>query len=433
MATPVSLEALHRFHSYSARFPSEIVEDAIHKYTEPEDSIFDPFCGSGTTLVTALANKRKAVGTDIDILAGMLSQVKCTPVSREEYEKWRVEFTAKLDFAFDEISRAWKHRRPQIRPDTLQSIGKLNLPIPALPQLSYWFPPQVIASLAAIADIAHEYKGTHYELVALVSLSASIIAKWPNTLSYAMDIDHTRPHRRVQKFTLDRIRDIYATRLDRTLKSLGKIYETYEDVGIIDSLDDYAYVVWPHDARETLSLVKSNSMALTVTSPPYFNAVDYPRSHRLSTCWMNGYSPKDLSSRQGYVGLRGAPKIDYTEWLEQHLEIKGVISRGVLLEPPIARRIVAFFDDLKAVLNQIKRVLRPGGHAVFVIGNNVIKGQRLESHLALSILASLASFDEIEMTPREIAIPRRRFPVGPFGFNGPMTHEYVIVIRKPLA
>ena len=90
MATPVSLEALHRFHSYSARFPSEIVEDAIHKYTEPEDSIFDPFCGSGTTLVTALANKRKAVGTDIDILAGMLSQVKCTPVSREEYEKWRV-------------------------------------------------------------------------------------------------------------------------------------------------------------------------------------------------------------------------------------------------------------------------------------------------------------------------------------------------------
>jgi hypothetical protein len=26
---------------------------------------------------------------------------------------------------------------------------------------------------------------------------------------------------------------------------------------------------------------------------------------------------------------------------------------------------------------------------------------------------------------------RRRFPVGPFGFDGPMTHEYTVAFHKP--
>ncbi len=66
----IPLEPLHRFHPYCARFPSEIVEAAPEKYTKPGDGVFDPFCGSGTTLVASLAHRRQAVGIDIDMLAG---------------------------------------------------------------------------------------------------------------------------------------------------------------------------------------------------------------------------------------------------------------------------------------------------------------------------------------------------------------------------
>jgi len=429
----ISLESCHRFHSYSARFPSEIVEDAIHKYTEPGDSVFDPFCGSGTTLVTALAHKRKAIGIDIDILAGMLSAVKCFPLPYEEYAIWREEILSKIDRAFGEISTAWKLKRPSLKPGTIQQIGDLKLYIPALPQINYWFPPQVIVALASIADIAHEYKGTHFEQVALISLSASIIAKWPNTLSYAMDIDHTRPHRKIQRFTLERVREIYVRRLDRTLANLGKLYEAYKNAGIIDSLDEYAHVHCPYDAREPLMFIPDNSQALVVTSPPYFNAVDYPRSHRLSVCWMNGHAPEDLSDRRSYIGLRGTSGFDYIEWFKQHAQIQERIPEEIILDASTTRRLGAFFDDLKTVLKHIFQSLRPGGHAVFVIGNNVIKGQRIESSEILSTLAEIIGFEEIRVDSREIARLRRRFPVGPFGFNGPMTHEYVVVMHKPLA
>lgn len=92
---------------------------------------------------------------------------------------------------------------------------------------SDWFPPQLTAALAAIAEAAHQCQEPHYERIALISLSAAIISKWPNTLSYAMDIDHTRPHRRVQRFTLEHVLKTYLSRLDRSLACLGALYNVY--------------------------------------------------------------------------------------------------------------------------------------------------------------------------------------------------------------
>src|SRR5262245_13613007 len=102
----LSLESLHRFHAYCARFPSEIVEAALAQYTQPGDSVLDPFCGSGTTIVACLAHQRQVVGADIDILAGMLSEVKIAPYAPERYARWRQEFAAALATAFYEIAHA---------------------------------------------------------------------------------------------------------------------------------------------------------------------------------------------------------------------------------------------------------------------------------------------------------------------------------------
>ncbi len=425
-----SLEPLHRFHAYCARFPSKIVETVLEKYTEPGDSVLDLFCGSGTTLVASLAHKRKVVGTDIDTLAGMLSEVKRAPQAPEQYAKWRKEFTAKLTKDFAELARAWKLSSPP-RPGTVWSLGALELRIPHFPELNYWFPPQLTAALATIAEAAHQCQDPHYERVALISLSAAIISKWPNTLSYAMDIDHTRPHRRVQRFTLDRVLKTYLNRLDRSLTCLSALYNVYRDASVLDSLKEFSRVIYPHDAREPLPTIQAESQALVITSPPYFNAVDYPRAHRMSVCWMNGYAPTDLASRRNYIGLRHAAEFAPESWLHTHPQIHRLLPTQILNHSSLGKKLCAFFADLETVLHQTWRVLRPGGHAVFVIANNVIKGVRIESHAVLTALAKDLGFIEIETTPRVIASLHRRFPVGPFGFDGPMTHEYLVVLRKP--
>jgi DNA methylase len=424
------LEPLHRFHSYCARFPSEIVESVLERYSKPGESVFDPFCGSGTTLVTSLAHERRVIGSDIDTLAGMLSEVKCAPLAPERYAAWRASFVARLAHDFEVIARAWRQRsRP--RPGSAWSIGSLRLRLPEFPELTYWFPPQVIAALSAIAAAAHRCQDPHLERVALISLSASIIAKWPHTLSYAMDIDHTRPHRRVQRFTLDRVLTTYMKRLDRTLTCLGRLHQIYHDAGVLETLASRCSVIYPHDAREPSLVVPAESQALVITSPPYFNAVDYPRAHRMSLCWMNGYAPTALASRRQYIGLRHAGEFDLDAWLLAHPRVPRLLSRLILAHAALARRLCAFFADLEEVLIQVWHVLRSGGHAVFVIADNMIKGERIASHAVLVALANHLGFGAVETTPRPIAGLHRRFPVGPFGFAGPMTHEFLVVLRKP--
>jgi len=426
-----NVEKLHRFHSYCARFPSEVAESAIQEFSQSGDSILDPFCGSGTSLPAGLLRGRRVVGADVDILAGMLSRVKCFPRSRDHYRAWRGHFAQKLGAAFSEIKEGWPARGNPKRPGAQLEIAGMDLSLPDFPELNYWFPPQLSAALAAIAQIAHECRDKHYEQVALVSLSASIISKWPNTLSYAMDIDHTRPHRRVQKFHLGRILEIYLARLDRTIGCLGSLYEAYATVGITAKLQENARVICPHDARTELPDVAENSQTLVITSPPYFNAVDYPRAHRMSVCWMNGHAPEDLASRNDYIGLHRAKNFNSSSWLENRPRIRGQIPSAVKEDALLLRHLSGFFADLEKVLTQVFRLLKPGGHAVFVIGDNYVRRQRIASHAALVELARTLGFEKRSSSHRKIVNLRRRYPVGQFGFDGPMTHEFVVVLKKP--
>ncbi|HSF33683.1 MAG TPA: hypothetical protein VLK82_24855 [Candidatus Tectomicrobia bacterium] len=146
---------------------------------------------------------------------------------------------------------------------------------------------------------------------------------------------------------------------------------------------------------------------------------------------MNGYAPTTLASRQRYVGLRHAGRFDPHTWLQTRPSISHLLPTPLFDHVARVRKLCAFFADIEVVLIQAWRVLRPGGHAVFVIANNVIKGERILSHVVLVELAKALGFIAVETIPRTIASLHRHFPVGPFGFDGPMTHEYLVVLRKP--
>lgn len=53
-------------HSHPAMFPVELVETYLLAMTNPKNSIYEPFCGSGTTLIAAEKNDRKCYGMELD-------------------------------------------------------------------------------------------------------------------------------------------------------------------------------------------------------------------------------------------------------------------------------------------------------------------------------------------------------------------------------
>ena len=52
-------------HRHPARFPEKISNRLTKLFTYPQDTIIDPFCGSGTSCVSAKTLKRNYIGIDI--------------------------------------------------------------------------------------------------------------------------------------------------------------------------------------------------------------------------------------------------------------------------------------------------------------------------------------------------------------------------------
>jgi DNA methylase len=72
---------VHSLHPYLGKFIPQLVETFLHRYFRPDDCIYDPFVGSGTTLVEATAFGAHAVGCDISAFNCLLCEVKTTVYS----------------------------------------------------------------------------------------------------------------------------------------------------------------------------------------------------------------------------------------------------------------------------------------------------------------------------------------------------------------
>jgi methylase of polypeptide subunit release factors len=70
------LRLTHYLFRYPAKFHPPVARALIDKYSEPGQTIFDPFCGSGTSAVESLATGRNAVGMDIDPVAIAVATAK---------------------------------------------------------------------------------------------------------------------------------------------------------------------------------------------------------------------------------------------------------------------------------------------------------------------------------------------------------------------
>lgn len=71
----------HRYiaHKYWGRRPWYVVRALIEQHTQPGETVLDSFCGSGTTLVEALATGRRAIGVDLNPMAVFITQVTIAP------------------------------------------------------------------------------------------------------------------------------------------------------------------------------------------------------------------------------------------------------------------------------------------------------------------------------------------------------------------
>src|SRR4029079_12980715 len=77
---------VHALHPYLGKFVPQLVETFLRRCFAPDERIYDPFAGSGTTLVEANAFGADAIGCDISAFNCLLAEVKTARYSLGELE-----------------------------------------------------------------------------------------------------------------------------------------------------------------------------------------------------------------------------------------------------------------------------------------------------------------------------------------------------------
>lgn len=121
------------FHIYPAMMIPQVAGRILDEYGKDAKLLFDPFCGTGTTLVEANLRGIDAIGTDINPLARLIAKVKTKLISIEIIDNYLNEFK---NFVF-----LIKFRNLKTEPK-----------IPNFKNMDYWFKKETIYFLAIIKE-----------------------------------------------------------------------------------------------------------------------------------------------------------------------------------------------------------------------------------------------------------------------------------------
>jgi hypothetical protein len=82
LATEARVPAIHRLFRFPARLHHRVARHLIANFSSEGQTVYDPFVGSGTTIVESISVDRHALGSDVDPLAIFLSRTKRELVTR---------------------------------------------------------------------------------------------------------------------------------------------------------------------------------------------------------------------------------------------------------------------------------------------------------------------------------------------------------------
>ena len=81
-----SYTGIYSMHKYWSKKPFNLIRNFILKYSNENDVVLDPFCGSGISIIEAILTNRKAVGIDINPAAIFITSEMLAKITPKEIE-----------------------------------------------------------------------------------------------------------------------------------------------------------------------------------------------------------------------------------------------------------------------------------------------------------------------------------------------------------
>lgn len=309
--------AAHPLHevSYRACFKPQLPRFFIERLTQPDDLVYDPFMGRGTTLVEGALLGRRVAGCDVNPLSRVFTAPRLSPPAIQEV----VDRLASIDFSWTRAVRddlhVFYHR------STLQQLTALRAYL-----------------LKRIASGQADHIDRWIQMVAtnrLTGHSPGFFSVYTLPPNQAVSIESQKRINAKRRLKPEK-RDVPVLILKKTRQLLSEGGTRPPD-GFASPASIFT------QSCDTTPQLANDSVDLVVTSPPFLDTVDYAQDNWLRS-WFCGIDPDTVPI-----------------W---HL-----------------RNLMDWTAAMTRTFRELHRVLRPGGHIAFEVGEVRNGKVRLENQV----------------------------------------------------
>ncbi|OLP18509.1 DNA methyltransferase [Leptolyngbya sp. 'hensonii'] len=347
-------QPFHNWYRFVLSFPPHLVRSYIQKFNlQSGQTLLDPFCGTGTTVIEAKLNNIDGTGIEANPMAHFASSVKVD---------WDVDPENLINHARN-VANQVESQRDFYQLEALKTLPEAAYKL-LLGNSIYPIPLHKALILLETIKVGPNNPYWRHERLAF----ATAIVKYCSNLHFAPEVGVR------QKPEKD----------PPVLESwLQEVEAMAEDISQAPRVDAIA-TIHHADSREVGQLLSPCSLDGVFTSPPYPNEKDYTRTTRLETVLL-GFAQTKEELRHLKKGLlrsntRGVYKgDDDDQWVAGHAEIQRIAqeieNRRIELgktsgfERMYHRAVKLYFGGMARHFASLRPYLKPGAMLGYVVGD----------------------------------------------------------------
>ncbi len=394
-------EYTHCYHSYPAMMIPQVARTLIRDYA-PEGGcglLFDPYMGSGTSLVEASIRGMDSIGTDINPLARMITEAKVTHFQEEAVEKTISEL----------FGYFWDYSPDKVRDNNFDKISNY----------SFWYSEDALYRLSYISQFVD---GIRPDCRLFFKTALSEVVR---EVSFTRNGEFKRfkmSEKSLKNFKPD-VFGLFESKVRRNLAGL-KEYNAVAN-GTRKRICSFNSV---HGIPE--DILPKESVDMVVTSPPYGDSrttVAYGQFSRWANEWFGFAEAKNLDNML-MGGRKQTEKNFGGDSIAKELTAIRELDENRYLE------VVSFLNDYSASMKNVASVIRPGGRICYVVGNRTVKGIQIPLDYFTAEIFELNGFRHETTIVRNI--PNKRMPSKTSPTNRPgekvntMSNEFIVIMTK---
>lgn len=393
-------EFTHCYHIYPAMMIPQVARSLMEEYRPVGrfELLFDPYMGSGTSLVEASLLGVDSIGTDLNPLARLMAKVKTSHYNEVEIKRIFSIIQSELVFYSDE----------KVKKRSFEHISNY----------SFWYSEESLIRLSYLSQLIEEQNNyTDFFKIAFSEVVREV--------SFTRNGEFKRfrmSEEKIKSFKPDVFR-LFEEKVIRNIRGLQQ-YNTVQSEAIARIFDFNTSNGIPSD------ILLDGTVDMVVTSPPYGDSrttVAYGQFSRWANEWFGYEEARQLDNL-----LMGGRKCDSelfeTESIMQELnDIKNLDIKRYY-------EVVSFLNDYWLSIQNVAKVVRVGGVICYVVGNRTVKGIQIPLDYFTAEMFEKCGFKHEITIVREI--PNKRMPAktSPTNESGKkvdtMSHEYLVIMVK---